>query len=279
MEKNFIEKIFHPSDFSKSSEVAFAHALKLALLNKAELGIFHSVHHDEYCQNIDYPRVRATLERWKVLPPGSTQEQIADAGLRVKKIKVQGDDTVNNICSYLEQHPVDLLVLMTHQRKGLERLLHKSIAEPVAREARAMTLFIPHEREGFISTYNGSVALYNILIPIDHTPSPQFALETATFLAQSLQCEKVCFHILYVGKEENRPPIKMPERPQWQWKMWTRNGPVAKCIKNITEEQQISLVVMSTMGHDGFLDALRGSTTERVVREATCPVLAIAADI
>jgi len=35
------------------------------------------------------------------------------------------------------------------------------------------------------------------------------------------------------------------------------------------------LIVMSTTGHDGFLDALRGSTTERVVRGANCPVLAI----
>ncbi len=33
--------IFHPSDFSESSEVAFAHALKIALLAKADLRILH----------------------------------------------------------------------------------------------------------------------------------------------------------------------------------------------------------------------------------------------
>jgi len=32
---------------------------------------------------------------------------------------------------------------------------------------------------------------------------------------------------------------------------------------------------MPTAGHQGFLDALRGSTTEQVLRKAPCPVLAI----
>jgi nucleotide-binding universal stress UspA family protein len=35
------------------------------------------------------------------------------------------------------------------------------------------------------------------------------------------------------------------------------------------------LVVMATAGHHGFLDALRGSTTERVLRKLTCPLLAV----
>jgi nucleotide-binding universal stress UspA family protein len=32
---------------------------------------------------------------------------------------------------------------------------------------------------------------------------------------------------------------------------------------------------MPTAGHHGVLDALRGSTTERVIRHAPCPVLAL----
>jgi nucleotide-binding universal stress UspA family protein len=34
---------------------------------------------------------------------------------------------------------------------------------------------------------------------------------------------------------------------------------------------------MATHGHHGFLDALRGSTTERVLHDATCPLLAVPA--
>jgi hypothetical protein len=35
--------------------------------------------------------------------------------------------------------------------------------------------------------------------------------------------------------------------------------------------------VMATRGHHGFLDALRGSATERIVRNSACPVLALPA--
>ena len=35
------------------------------------------------------------------------------------------------------------------------------------------------------------------------------------------------------------------------------------------------LIGMPTMGHHGFLDALRGNTTERLLRQAPCPVLAV----
>ena len=35
------------------------------------------------------------------------------------------------------------------------------------------------------------------------------------------------------------------------------------------------LIAMTTAGHQGFLDALRGSTSERVLRHAPCPVLVV----
>jgi nucleotide-binding universal stress UspA family protein len=40
-------------------------------------------------------------------------------------------------------------------------------------------------------------------------------------------------------------------------------------------EEKADLIVMSTHGSTGFLDALIGSVTEKVVRTASCPVLSI----
>ena len=37
------------------------------------------------------------------------------------------------------------------------------------------------------------------------------------------------------------------------------------------------LIVMATEGRHGVIDAMRGSVTERVVRGAPCPVLAVPA--
>jgi nucleotide-binding universal stress UspA family protein len=35
------------------------------------------------------------------------------------------------------------------------------------------------------------------------------------------------------------------------------------------------LLVMATQGHTGVLDALRGSVTERVLRQAPCPLISV----
>jgi nucleotide-binding universal stress UspA family protein len=54
-----------------------------------------------------------------------------------------------------------------------------------------------------------------------------------------------------------------------------RLGNIVKSIIDAAVEFEIDMIVMPTAGHQGVLDALRGSTTERVLRHAPCPLLAI----
>ena len=50
-----------------------------------------------------------------------------------------------------------------------------------------------------------------------------------------------------------------------------------KAILEAAIELDVDLIGMPTAGHHGVLDALRGSTTERVIRHAPCPVFALSA--
>ena len=54
-----------------------------------------------------------------------------------------------------------------------------------------------------------------------------------------------------------------------------RYGNVVQTIVDAAVEYDVDLICMPTAGHHGVLDALRGSTTERVLREAPRPLLAI----
>src|SRR5437870_10369525 len=51
-------------------------------------------------------------------------------------------DPVGALLHYLDAHPADLVVHATHQRTGIAHRLHRAVAEPVARYAEAMTLFL-----------------------------------------------------------------------------------------------------------------------------------------
>ena len=57
--------------------------------------------------------------------------------------------------------------------------------------------------------------------------------------------------------------------------MEVRSGDVVEGILAAAADMRANLIGMATAGHHGLLDALRGSTTERVLRHAPCPVLAI----
>ena len=59
------------------------------------------------------------------------------------------------------------------------------------------------------------------------------------------------------------------------WKELQRKGDVAAAILDAATDAD--LIVMATEGRHGVIDAMRGSVTERVVRGAPCPVLAVPA--
>jgi nucleotide-binding universal stress UspA family protein len=46
-------------------------------------------------------------------------------------------------------------------------------------------------------------------------------------------------------------------------------------IVDAASKEAVDLIVMSTDGRNGFLDALRGSHSERVLRNAPCPLLTV----
>jgi nucleotide-binding universal stress UspA family protein len=164
-----IDSILHPSDFSAASEVAFAHALKAALIARSQLTVMH-VSPGMTAEWTDFPGVRDTLARWGLVPQNSPRSVVPALGIDVRKVIAHDQNPVQSVLAFLRRHPTDLIVLATHQHEGHSRWLQHSIAEPIARQAGQMTLFIPHGVEGFVSRHDGAVSLRHILIPVAPIP-------------------------------------------------------------------------------------------------------------
>jgi nucleotide-binding universal stress UspA family protein len=269
-----IESVLHPTDFSEGSKVAFYHALKAALLAKSELTLLH-VSPDGSSEWTNFPGVRETLERWQLLPKDSPRAAVAQLGIDVRKIVARQSDPVEAVLGYLETHPAELIVLATHQREGRVRWLDKSVAEPVARRAEELTLFIPGDSEGFISAEAGSVSLSNILIPIASSPRPQPSLDAAARLVSGLKAPAGTFTLVHVGQTDSFPSVSCPEVSGWEWKKELRTGNVIQTIVDASNDVDADLVVMATDGRNGFLDGLRGSHSERVLRLISMPLLTV----
>jgi nucleotide-binding universal stress UspA family protein len=270
-----LDQVFHPTDFSEGNQSAMAHALRLAQLARGEFSVLHVTEPNTDVEWGAFPPVRKLLQQWGLLGEGAEHEDVVRLGLLVKKVVRSGKKAVPVISKYVADHEPDLIVLSTHQRKGMARWLSDATAEPIARSSKVATLFVPRQVHGFISKETGNIMLKRILIPIHHAPMPHGAVEAAVRLAEICECDDVVLTTLYVGKEGDQPSVEIPLRDGWQVEHLVREGDVVEHILSCSEDNHADLIVMATQGQNGFLDALRGSTTEQVLQQAKCPLLAI----
>jgi nucleotide-binding universal stress UspA family protein len=271
-----IDTIFHPTDLSEASFIAFVHALKIALLAQSELTILHAAPSGaDKVSWKDFPGVRQTLESWGELPEGSSTRAISELGMTVEKIAGRGPKPVKTVTSYLQENPAQLVVLASEGREGIPRFLKPSFAEPIARKTRAMTLFVPNHTSGFVDGSTGRVTLDRILIPIDHKPRPRPAINLARAFVRALDDDGGVYDLVHVGERGKAPAVDLPDELGWTTEKHHESGDVVDAILRVAEKTHAELIVMTTAGNTGILDSLRGTTTEKVVRGAKCPVLAI----
>ena len=196
---------------------------------------------------------------------------VGNLGIKVAKIVVESQDPLRGLIRFLAKHPSDLIVLATH---GRAHWLHGSIAEELSRTAQLPTLFVPPTARGFVDQTNGNVHLSRVLVPVDHPPQPVQALDTIQDFISPMNEDGAAIELMHVG---GIAPLVRRVSNGAVVPVVLRTGDVVSTILQAADEQQADLIAMPTAGHQGFLDALRGSTTECVLRHAPCPVLAVPA--
>ncbi len=274
------ETIIHPTDYAKSSVSAFAHGLKMAVASKGRFTIVHNAQDEleDEARREAFPGVRDTLASWGLLDLGIPAEDVETAlGVKISKIDLAGSATIKGILDYIDRHAADLVVLGTARRDGLPRWLEGSVAEAVARRSGVASLFLPAQGRGFVAPKTGALTLTNILVPVDRKPSPSLALQAAASLVDLLDAREARLHLLHVGQPGGGPAFTAPASFGDRVERLELAGPVVDTIVATADRLDADLIVMATEGRHGFLDALRGSTTEAVLRRAARPLLAVPA--
>ena len=267
--------ILHPTDFSHGSDVAFAHALRLSVDAKGELEILHVDRNGTRANWGKYPSVRDTLCKWQILPAGAERREVAQLGVRISKSACTGSAPATAVREHLQSRGADLVVMATHRREGLDRWLHSNLAESISNTIDGSSLFIPYGVDGFVDVETGAVSLNRILVPVDASPNPQLVLDAVAQLVDAIAPNDVEIRLLHVGDPAGMPSPTLPTSEKCCWSWETGAGHVVDRICEDALQNDVDLIAMATNGHDGFLDALRGSTTERVLHQAKCPVLSV----
>jgi nucleotide-binding universal stress UspA family protein len=127
-----VKKILYPTDFSSYSNQAYLHAVALAENHGASLTIVYVFAPGaDDTANGDRRFWRNQLEQIRPTNPN----------IPVHHVFLEGDPA-GEIVRYARDTSIDVIVLGTHGRTGVERLLMGSVAEKVMRDAPCSVLVV-----------------------------------------------------------------------------------------------------------------------------------------
>jgi len=270
-----VRRIVFPTDFSACAEHAFSHAAWFAAATGAELHALH-VRFPDFEEGPD-------VEDEDFLP-GAAPEDVL-----LRQVSVTADSAQDGIVRYAREHDADLVVMGTHGRTGIKRLVLGSVAEAVVRLAPCPVLTVPEHAPP------GAVA--RVLVPVDFSSFAHPALSHAKALAALYGAS---LDVLHVVQEATVPvayglepvvlatPELMAQAQEALSDLVRRTpgpavptgshavgGYAATEIVRFAEEHEAGLIVMSTHGATGLEHFLLGSVTEKVIRRAPCPVFTV----
>jgi nucleotide-binding universal stress UspA family protein len=267
--------ILHPTDFSPASAHAFAHALAITLASKSQLCLLQ-VRDDEeafFSRTQGLRQVRDLLVRWKKLPKDASYDRWAEAlDLQVSSMSIAARNARAGILEFLDSRPCDLVVLATYEHKAPTHWRDVSVPRSVLRQARMMSLFLRERAKGFVDADTGALGLRRILVPIDGALNCRLALRRIEGMVK-LVSSPASIQLLHIGErapeltDERGRPLGLP--------MLVRQGRVVDSILKVAGDLQADVIAMPTAGRHGLLDAVRGSTSARVLDDGRFPLLAV----
>ena len=149
-----IKRILVPTDFSRNSEPALRYAEELAHAFRAEVHLLYVLEHVR-AYGMEFGGFAgegfdpAFDEQDAVRKLGEVQIETDPECPVHRKIKVGSPADV--ICQYAREHEVDVVILGTHGRSGLTRLLMGSVAEEVVRRAHCPVLTVRPDGRHFVT--------------------------------------------------------------------------------------------------------------------------------
>jgi nucleotide-binding universal stress UspA family protein len=282
-----IERILCPVDFFPASEKAVNYAAGLAEIYGAKLHLLHAV---VPVAPVAYEFPLDAAEIAKEMQAASAKE-MERLLRRVKLHRVKTESLIRHglvhdvIKRAIATIKPDLIAMGTHGRDGFERWFLGSETERLMRQSPVPVLTISAKEK------LRSPAFRRILVTTDFSEGTTDALEYAFSIAQENESQITVLHVVndiamdvsrkyrdaILGGVQTRLEKLVPD-DAWDWcdiRTRVEVGHPYRLIERTLAKDKPDLLVMNIHGK-GMLDrALVGSTAERVVRSAKCPVLLI----
>jgi nucleotide-binding universal stress UspA family protein len=276
------QRILIPVDKDKLSERTTQLALEFAKRLEAHITLVYALIDfvpDDFGHQV--------LEPWRV--------RAEALGLRVQTRVADGyTRSIGDAIAFeADQNGCDLILMGTHGRQGVQRLLLGSVAERVTRVAKIPVMLCRDDAQ--------FTQFKRILVPVDGSPPSFSAIEMAKRFAQHFQSELQFVHVIgdaplpigdpmgtyvsydyegfaraleVVGKDALETASQRAKNFAHTTKLLRADGKrIAQVLIETAKQDHADLIIMGTHGRGGFERWLLGSVAEGVAHRAPTPVL------
>lgn len=290
------------TDFGVAADAALTYGRALAHRFGANLDVLHVVENHFLRAEVADPETMASVAM------GQLNRRLTDGdrrALRARSVVAVSDAPVEAIVGHARNAGIDLIIIGTHGREGMPRLLVGSVAESVVRTAPCPVLSVRHPEHEFARPGSRMevpmISLKNILVATDFSEASDAALTYGRTLASTFGATLHVLHVVdsvyfsALGAEayaSMTPDLqeRVDEAARTRLDLLLlnsdgsgpatrsallRSGTPAPAITQYARDESIDLIVMGTRGRGGVAHLLLGSVAERVVRTAPCPVLSV----
>jgi len=295
-----LTRILCPIDFSEASRHAIEQATALAVQYQARITALYALAPTTFALS----EVAASMDEISEpehLRKCAEQEFAAarDRGLAVDAM-VDIGQPVDRILARAIDLPADLIVIGTHGASGFQHLVLGSVTEKVLRKARCPVFTVPPRAQA-----TSQLPFKRLLCAVDFSNASLHALAAAVSLARESNATLTLLHVLEWPWDEPPAPTfkELPSEsassladfrryseasavqrlrsvahdadPACAAESRVSNGKPYVEILRVAAEERSDVIIIGVHGRNPVEMALFGSTTNQIVRRATCPVFTL----
>jgi nucleotide-binding universal stress UspA family protein len=281
------EQILFPTDGSEGANAVFEHVLDVAEEYEATLHVLNVADTTRDSVTLIEGQVVDVLEREGEEIVEETAALAANRNVSVVTEVVQGG-VPETIGAYADEYDIDLIAMSTQGRVGIEQRLLGSTTERVVRRATVPVCTLRPDGESFRYPYQ------NVLVATDGSECANAALDRAIDIAEKTGATLHVLSVVERSAADVHPEAQADtleseaERVLEEATAVAEDASVESIIENIEvgaavyrtiqsyiADHDIDLVAIGARGRTGMERYLLGSVTEKTIRTASIPVLAV----
>jgi nucleotide-binding universal stress UspA family protein len=275
-------------DDSPASRAALLEAAHWVKKHGGELALVHAAFFDTEEFGIAPEHLEKRIALGRRLCTAAVKSVGAEPGVPARSIICEGEPP-EVLLDTADGMDADLIVLGTYGRRGLRRMLMGSVTAQVISKARADVLVVHRPCQECRGVYR------SLLVPYDGSAFSRAALGRACELAAAdgahvtvlyaipryeemvgfLRTEGISARLAEEADKIVAEAARIGDARGVKVATSVAEGAASDRVVDAVKQSGFDLVVMGSHGHRGMERALLGSTAERVIVNAPCPVLVV----